>query len=55
MQERKKWTELSWGLISGTALGLGSSLGWVWQSWNVFFIVSAIIATLMIWYARRLR
>lgn len=53
MQEQKKWTELSWGLISGTALGIGASLGWAWRSWELFFVISIIITLLMVWWMRR--
>ncbi len=53
MQAQKKWSELSWGGISGWALGLGASVGWALQSWSWFFAVTVILAALIIWRARR--
>ncbi|MCB0084362.1 MAG: hypothetical protein KDE47_25655 [Caldilineaceae bacterium] len=53
MKEHKKLSELSWGLISGTALGIGASLGWAWRSWELFFVVSIILTLLMVWWMRR--
>ena len=53
MQERKQWTELSWGWISGTALGIGSAVGVAWQSWALFFAITILITAFMVWRARR--
>ena len=53
MQAQKKWSELSWGGISGWSLGIGASVGWALQSWIWFFVVTVIVAALWILWARR--
>lgn len=53
MSEQRKLSELPWGLISGTALGIGASIGWAWRSWELFFVVSVVITLLMVWWVRR--
>jgi len=53
MQEQKKLTELSWGWISGTALGIGAAIGVEWESWTLFFVISIAIALFMVWRAQR--
>lgn len=53
MQEQKRLTELSWGWISGMALGIGASIGVAWRSWELFFVISILITLLMVWRTRR--
>lgn len=53
MKERRKLSELSWGLISGTALGIGASIGVAWRSWELFFAISIAITLFMVWWAQR--
>ncbi|MEZ4865598.1 MAG: hypothetical protein R3C14_30080 [Caldilineaceae bacterium] len=53
MQEQKKLSELSWGWISGVALGLGSSVGVAWESWGLFWGVTLAVTMFMVWRARR--
>lgn len=53
MEQQKKLSDLSWGWISGTALGIGASLGVAWHSWALFTVVSLAIALVMIWRAMR--
>jgi len=52
--EKKKLSELSWGWISGMALGIGSSLGVAWESWTLFIVVSVLITLFMVRRARRI-
>jgi hypothetical protein len=50
---QKKRTELSWGWISGVALGLGSAVGVAWESWALFFAVTTVVTLFMVWRAQR--
>lgn len=53
VNEQKKLTELSWGWISGVALGLGASAGVAWESWTLFFVVTIVVTLFMVWRARQ--
>ncbi|MEZ4657385.1 MAG: hypothetical protein R2911_07420 [Caldilineaceae bacterium] len=43
---------LNWGWISGTALGIGSSVGVATASWSVGIIVTTVITIVMLWRRR---
>ena len=53
MDTKKKLSEWSWGWISGVALGIGASVGVAFHSWILFFAISIIITSWMVWRALR--